>query len=402
MKKTLLIIIAILMMVPTARAQYSGECGDNLTWIFDDNTGTLTISGTGDMWDSPSFGNLKITAVIIQEGVTSIGAYAFGYKPYLSSVSIPNTVVSIGDNAFIKCDYLKSITIPNSVTTIGMLAFCRTGIESLTLGNSVSSIGIDAFANCPLKSIVIPNSLKTISEGVFSHCFSLESVDFGDSLVSIDQGAFSMCTALTTLDFPNTLRSIGKSAFWNCYSLQSVNFSESLESIGEGAFVLCVSLNSIKFPNSLSLIEESAFGSISNIREVYCMAITPPNCVSDNTFDNNVYMSAPLYVPIGCKSLYENASSWKKFNNIVETGELIDENLEENFSVFPNPSSDFINISCDNMKSLEIVSMTGKSVMKTSVSTDEININISGLTSGIYIVIITTEQGCFTKEIVKR
>jgi len=391
-------------MALSAKAQYSGQCGDNLTWNFDESTGTLTISGTGDMWDNPSFNNCIIANVVLQDGVTSIGSNAFSYKPYLESVTISNTVVSIGDCAFFKCEYLTSITIPNSVTTIGEYAFCQCGIESLALGNSVSTIGKSAFAVCHLKSLVIPNSLKTIPEGAFYSCIHLETVLFGDSLVSIEPSAFKLCTALTTLEFPNTLVSIGHEAFGDCYSLKSVRFSESLENISEDAFELCVSLESIEFPNLLSSanIGNYAFFDCGNIQEIYCMSNTPPNCLGDNVFIPSVYVNATLYVPIGCESAYKNAFIWKNFSNIVETADFIGETSEEVLSVFPNPVSDFINISCKSMKSLEIISIEGRIVMNTSVSGDNINLDVSDLPSGMYIVRITTKQGCLTKEIVKK
>lgn len=404
MKKTLFTIIAIVLMALSAKAQYSGQCGDNLTWIVDESTGTLTISGTGDMWDDLSF-MLGITNVVIQDGVTSIGSYAFSYQGYLVSASIPNTIVSIGDFAFYLCSSLSSVTIPNSVTTIGESAFLATGIESATLGNSVVSIGDRIFCECNnLKSIVLPNSLKAIPDFAFWQCESLENVVFGDSLVSIGYGALGFCKSLTDIDLPNTLLAIGERAFVYCISLQSFDLSDSLESIDEYAFMACSALNSIEFPNLLSSanIGNHAFLGCDNIQEIYCMSNTPPNCLGDNVFNPAVYVNATLYVPIGCESAYKNAFVWKNFSNIVETADFIGETSEEVLSVFPNPVSDFINISCKSMKSLEIISIEGRIVMNTSVSSDNINLDVSDLPSGMYIVRITTKQGCLTKEIVKK
>jgi len=425
MKKTLFTIIAIVLMALSAKAQYSGQCGDNLTWIVDESTGTLTISGTGDMWNDLSF-MLGITNVVIQDGVTSIGSYAFSYQGYLVSASIPNTIVSIGDFAFYLCSSLSSVTIPNSVTTIGESAFLATGIESATLGNSVASVGDRIFCECyNLKSIVLPNSLKAIPDFAFWQCESLENVVFGDSLVSIGYGALGFCKSLTDIDLPNTLLAIGERAFVYCISLQSFDLSDSLESIDEYAFMACSALNSIEFPNSIKYLGENAFigctalesiripASLTsignhaffgcdNIQEIYCMSNTPPNCLGDNVFNPAVYVNATLYVPIGCESAYKNAFVWKNFSNIVETADFIGETSEEVLSVFPNPSSDFINISCKSMKSLEIISIEGRIVMNTSVSGDNINLDVSDLPSGMYIIRITTKQGCLTKEIVKK
>ena len=112
-----------------------GNNGDNLTWILDDE-GVLTISGTGAMasWNwkgSPWYANKdKIESVVIEDGVTSIGANAFDGCSGLTSITIPSSVTSIGEHAFYGCSGLTSITIPNSVTSIGTSAF--SGCSGLT------------------------------------------------------------------------------------------------------------------------------------------------------------------------------------------------------------------------------------------------------------------------------
>ncbi len=75
----------------------TGQCGDNVYWAFDSATGTLTISGTGEMQNDGSFADdCSINTVIIEPGVTSIGNYAFYFCYSLTSVSYGNSVPSIG------------------------------------------------------------------------------------------------------------------------------------------------------------------------------------------------------------------------------------------------------------------------------------------------------------------
>ena len=96
--------------------------GSVMATLSDD--GTLTISGNGEMkdWRNSSDGawydNREIKNVIINNGVTSIGKFAFSYCSNLISITIPNSVTSIGSFAFCRCTSLTSITIPNSVTSI--------------------------------------------------------------------------------------------------------------------------------------------------------------------------------------------------------------------------------------------------------------------------------------------
>ena len=106
----------------------NGTCGEKATWNF--YKGVLTISGTGAMYDyTPSQPapwqpyKYKITSVVIDEGITSIGNNSFNWCNNFTSVTIPNSVTSIGDNAFSRCQNLASITIPESVTSIGNYAF---------------------------------------------------------------------------------------------------------------------------------------------------------------------------------------------------------------------------------------------------------------------------------------
>ena len=125
----LLSIVSVVDFSAFADVQ-TGKCGTNVTYSLDTSTGVLTISGTGDMTDSPFSHNSSIKSVIIESGVTSIGNYSFSACTSLTSITIPNSVTSIGDFAFSNCTSLTNITIPDSVTSIGNDAFYE--CESLT------------------------------------------------------------------------------------------------------------------------------------------------------------------------------------------------------------------------------------------------------------------------------
>jgi hypothetical protein len=105
-------LFACVPIVATAEIVDSGTCGDNLTWTLDDS-GTLTISGTGDMtnYEYPKeqyrapWGTSSIKKVVIKNGVTSIGNDAFYKCTNLTSIEIPNSVTSIGGDAFSNTAY---------------------------------------------------------------------------------------------------------------------------------------------------------------------------------------------------------------------------------------------------------------------------------------------------------
>lgn len=111
-------------------------------------------------------------SVTIEDGVTSIGSYAFCECSKLISIDIPSSVTSIGNNAFKFCSGLKSIIIPDSVTSIGNSAFngCYR-LTSITIPDSVTYIGNSAFYGCSgLKSITIPDSVTSIGDSAFYGC----------------------------------------------------------------------------------------------------------------------------------------------------------------------------------------------------------------------------------------
>ena len=193
----------------------SGTCGDNgsnVTWKLTED-GILTISGTGamiDYGDDKSYRKTPwrdyfIESVRIDEGVTSIGGWAFT-NCVLTSVMIPDSVTSIACGAFSECRSLASVTIPDSMTSIGGGAFSGcSGLTSVTIPSSVTSIGGGAFSGCTsLTSVAIPSSVTEIGGSAFSGCTGLTSVTIPDSVTSIDGYAFSGCDSLTDVYYAGT------------------------------------------------------------------------------------------------------------------------------------------------------------------------------------------------------
>ncbi len=168
----------------------SGTWSDNLTWNFNTETGTLTISGTGNMqnWSlfrSTPWSDVKeeIHTLIIENGVTNIGSGIFSNYPNLTSVSIPNSVTTIGNFAFRSCPNLTSVSISEGVTTIGDWAFdtCP-NLTDITIPESVTNIGAYAFSDCTgLTSVVIPESVTEINSRAFGSCEKLESITIKNS-----------------------------------------------------------------------------------------------------------------------------------------------------------------------------------------------------------------------------
>ena len=252
---------------------------------------------------------------------------ASGFYTYSVSVVIPEEVTymnrtrkvtSIGKNTFYDCSGLTSVTIPNSVTSIGDGAFydCR-GLTSVTIPNSVTSIGNNAFSGCRgLTSVTFGNGVTSIGDGAFYDCRGLTSVTFGNGVTSIGGSAFKNCSGLTSVTIPNSVTSIGNGAFYDCSGLTSVTIPNSVTSIGGSAFAFCYSLTSVTIPSSVTSIGESAFSGCDI--PVVISKIEAPFTIATNTFSNNTFLNATLYVPKGTIDKYKATDGWKKFAFIEE------------------------------------------------------------------------------------
>lgn len=250
-------------------AEVNGTCGDYLSWEYDDSTGRLTISGTGKMYDyaygcAPWYSNSEnITSIIITDGVTSIGDFAFLYCGNLKNISIPKSVTSIGDSAFERCFNLTDITIPEGVTHIGDAAF---------------------YVCSSLTTITIPEGVTKIGNSAFSSCGSLTAITMHHNIKSIGAYAFYFCSNLTAITMPESVITIGECAFAGCSNLSAITIPDGVTEIAERIFDSCSSLTSITIPGGVTSIGGRAFYSCSSLREIIFEG-NPPS-TSDNCFTN--------------------------------------------------------------------------------------------------------------------
>lgn len=202
LKKVLKYVVLMLLVVllwgsrdtGAKAASTSGQCGDEVYWEYDERIATLTISGTGDMWD---FGDENgypkwrydyaesIKKIVVKAGVTRIGNYAFAWHENVKQVVLPiEGLLSIGERAFNDCKSLTEITIPEGVESIGEYAFCDCEkLKSITLPQSLKEIGAAAFYWCSsLKNIILPDGLESIPSSAFARCYYLESVEIPNSV----------------------------------------------------------------------------------------------------------------------------------------------------------------------------------------------------------------------------
>lgn len=256
-------------LIPT-----SGICGDNLTWILNGD-GKLTISGTGEMYsfedEEPEWYESKsnIKEVIFNDGVTSVGDYAFSNCTSLTSVSMPNGLKKIGIAAFMNCNNIKILNIPNTVTTISKSAFSNCYYITKVSMPNVTSIGSEAFKGCiSLNEISIPDG-ASIGTWAFGNCSTLEKVTIGN-IGTIKDYAFYQCYDISDLSIAEGVHTIGNYAFYYCNSLTNVTLPESVKYIYPYAFRSCTKLKTINLPTNLISVGNSAFEYCDSLTDVYC------------------------------------------------------------------------------------------------------------------------------------
>lgn len=172
---------------------FSGQCGENVYWSLDKETETLTISGAGKIDDAVVFDeetgdfvaneekdflvnmpwyHLKnqIRTIVIEEGITEIGACAFHSLFYLTKVEFPSTLEVVGCAAFCDCIRLENLDLPDSVKTLYVSNYDEISVKKIVLPKSLESTptipGIDEtldFNMCVyLESVTIPKEIGNI------------------------------------------------------------------------------------------------------------------------------------------------------------------------------------------------------------------------------------------------
>ena len=299
----------------------SGSCGTNVRWNLSQN-GILTITGSGDMKDYTPAGNNgvtlnyengqvviprdvysshatpwfaqgeKITSVIIEEGVTSIGNFAFLCCSNLTNLQTPDSLTKIGEMAFFGCTSLQVITIPNNVQNLGQQVFygCPS-IQSISVSSNnryyASEAGVlynkdkTALITCPegKRTVSISNTVTDIWNFAFVDCLYLEEISLPTSIERIDDYNFCYCPNLSSVTVPTSNQTYsshdgalyskdGKKLFFCPNNAENFSVLENVTSIEKRAFQSCSNLVSIYIPVSVKNIGFMAFTGCDHLSEI--------------------------------------------------------------------------------------------------------------------------------------
>ena len=301
----------------------AGECGENLTWVLYED-GELMISGQGAMTDfeaNEAYGSNApwaeykddIKSLLITEGVTSIGAYAFCRCTNMRTVSIPLSVTKINYRAFrmgdnfdemvndppIKDIYYASfatdwrkidIEIDNYEIELASYHYsfsknsgmCGANVSWTWDGKgkvTISGTGDMGYPNDPeyttpfeymdcIKSIEFEgNGITSICYRAFFSCYNITSIEIPESVNTIDKFAFANCTSLASVVLPENLTKIPMQAFYNCKSLKSIDIPGKVTEIGNEAFTYS-GIESIVIPKSVKSVKYFAFAFCEKLTSV--------------------------------------------------------------------------------------------------------------------------------------
>jgi len=207
--------------------------------------GTITIPNTVTNIKQYAFIGLA-NSVVIPSNVTTIGNYAF-YKSSSPSVTLNEGLQSVGMYAFSENSAATQLILPDSLTTFGNYSFSKwTALTDLQIGHTVTVLGgTYVFSGCSaLESLTLPDNVETLGRSTFENCTNLKNIDMG-KLKTIGEASFAYATSLENVTIGSYVETIGQSAFYGCNKLKSVTVPPSVKTSSYYAFYSCGSLNAV-------------------------------------------------------------------------------------------------------------------------------------------------------------
>ena len=309
--------------------QYGGKnSSDVVKYTYFIPTSLKNVKVTrGNIPEAAFYNCNKITNVIIENDVKSVGEKAFYNCEQIKNINIPIFINTIEASTFANCVSLTTITIPESIVSIGYWAFQNCAnltnifITDLSAWCKISGLGNLMgekmsgdenrklyLNNEPLTKIIIPENITIIETSAFSNCKSLTKVTLPNGFTSIGSGAFNNCSNLASINIPNSVTSIGHKAFNNCGKLTNIIIPNSVTFIGNYAFKGC---------NKLLYNEKNDLNYIGNLENPYLYLIGIANSgLSNYTIDQNC-----KFIGDAAFANCENLTEVSVGNNVTFIGE---------------------------------------------------------------------------------
>ena len=307
MKRTILILLALLMLTAPALslAESDYETGDG--WVFQD--GTLTITENCGLKDFVYNEQDPTTQQWTHEhSVSDVSTLRIGgnvtyltFEVYDCNVLSPSSITIEPGNAYFvidngwvvnkKTNTLFSATnlanresvesidnIPAYIEHIGDRAFYEYGyLKRVSIPQNVVSIGDFAFDSCTnLQSVSFPNGLQTIGARAFYGCQSLEKIQLGAEVNDIGINAFGWCPALSSVDIRETKIDILRDSFIESGDqLKILELPDTVKHIEARAIDVCTGLETLLIHSDGIIVDNSAFRFCDNLKRIIFTAGKP-------------------------------------------------------------------------------------------------------------------------------
>lgn len=325
--------------VVTVGEKSSTEIGSGsegtISWSISSD-GTLTVSGSGEISDYDRTGSgvapwasykKSINKIVVTDGITGIGKYAFYGLSKATEIEIAASVKEIGLQ-FIRGTAIKEIDVSN-VEVINASAFASAeSLETIKLGEALNDVKGDIFFNitatvkAPAESYAAKyvEIYSTIYAGRATVTLSTEGtaavpvIYFGKAGDTVFYAIYQNSSAnwsyvisgtgrmknypyvteknialgytfaptyylsnaelknILTIEVKSDVTTIGNFAFYRCTKASTLNLHDNITFIGRGAFYACAKLKTINVPENVTTIQRTAFNGCTGLENLYIPA----------------------------------------------------------------------------------------------------------------------------------
>jgi len=383
-------LLGALPVYTVAAAAYSGTCGgegnaSGVSWSFDASTGTLTISGSGPMFNWYHEMDMSLA-----------GGYGYNLEDYLPKdkdyvytpwyslrekilhAVVSDGITNLGDFTFSGCENLKDVKLGKDITVIGHAAFeTCTSLTAVSIPSGVTSIGVGSFFyNTKLKSISLPEGVESLGHGSFAFCYELQEVDLPSTLTTMNALSFAFCRKLPSIEIPAGVPGISGYTFYKCSVLAEVRFLGNLKYINQEAFTECFYLNNLIIPETVTSINDTAFNGCRRLvnfyvfpgsyGETYCKNKYTDDKYTISTISHEWKVVETVLPDCGNQGYTLEACINCGLQRTVDVKEPVGSHLYGNFSISSMPTCDAPGFRvrtcsvCGNVDSVEIPALGHK------------------------------------------
>ena len=396
--KMMCTLFSVMVCAVVNATVYSGNCGasndseptDAVQWSFDTNTGTLTFTGTGKMFEGSYpwqqsdwtqqdgegyFTTLK--KVVVREGITNIPASYFYMESELEQVVLFSSVESIGTDAFGECRKLTAIyslaTVPltlgdegmetsvfydNDVTDpenpkqVPIATLADIYVPEAAIASYQDAAGWSSYASA-VKAV----TMTTVNYTGKSKLPRFEEVQYFVGAAAVSQHDFvkqlpENPTGEGTVVYVGKVTEFGNDCLLFQSDLVRIVVPEGVEKLGFRAFYACQSLSDIDLPLTLKEI-----GDVSGLTFEFCSSLEKGHFVIKDL---------KWWCSMVIKGVYSNPIFYAKHIYDKDGGEITDLVIPEDITSI----GDYTFSRCDGLKSVTFhdnVTYLGKSAFTQCV-----------------------------------